>query len=145
MKIEIELERLKELLHVATGNIKDFVMDNDGFIYYHLGIFPLLITEDGVSYFNNEDVVWDTHDFELNNGAAQYNPNFLTQTEVRYAKNLKRKFFSTEKAAKNYRKCHLKCMSYNDVWSMSNNKSTDNSYVIIKKSDLENFTKKVCT
>ena len=36
MKIEIELERLKELLHVATGNIKDFVMDNDGFIYYPL-------------------------------------------------------------------------------------------------------------
>ena len=31
-KIELTKEQLKDLLHTATGNVKDFVTDNDGFI-----------------------------------------------------------------------------------------------------------------
>lgn len=31
-KIELTINQLKNLLHCATGNVKDFVMDNDGFI-----------------------------------------------------------------------------------------------------------------
>ena len=31
-KIELTREELKTMLHSATGNVKDFVMDNDNFI-----------------------------------------------------------------------------------------------------------------
>ena len=31
-KIELTREELKTMLHSATGNLKDFVMDNDNFI-----------------------------------------------------------------------------------------------------------------
>lgn len=31
--MKIEFEDLKKLLHAATGNVKDFVMNNDEFIY----------------------------------------------------------------------------------------------------------------
>jgi len=31
-KIEITKEELINILHVATNNIKDFVMDNEGFV-----------------------------------------------------------------------------------------------------------------
>ena len=31
--MKIEFEDLKKLLHAATGNVKDFVMNEDEFIY----------------------------------------------------------------------------------------------------------------
>lgn len=141
MKLEIEYSKLKSLLHAATGNVKDFVMNEDEFINNHLGIPPLLITEDGVAFYNDDEKVWDTHDFESNSEATRVNPFFLTQTEVRYAKNIKRKFFSTEKAARNYMKCYAKLLSFNDVWNLSSNKSSDNNYVVIKKNDLLQLVK----
>lgn len=141
MKLEIEYSKLKSLLHAATGNVKDFVMNEDEFINNYLGVPPLLITEDGVAYYNDDEKVWDTNDFEINSEAARVNPFFLTQTEVRYAKNIKRKFFSTEKAARNYMKCHMKLLSFNDVWNLSSNKSSDNNYVVIKKNDLLQLVK----
>ena len=35
-KIELTREELTTILQVATGNVKDFVMDNDKFINKHL-------------------------------------------------------------------------------------------------------------
>lgn len=101
------------------------------------------ITEDGVLLFNDDDLVWYTHDFESNSHAILLNPYFLEQTPVKYAKQLTkdRKFFSTKKAAENYRKCHIKCISFNDVWNLSNNKSSDNNYIVISKSDLTKLVK----
>lgn len=140
MKIEIEYSKLKSLLHAATGNVRDFVMNQDEFINTFLGTPPFLITDDGVAYYNDDEKVWDTHDFENNSEAARVNLFFLTKTEVKYAKNLKRKFFSTEKAARNYMKCHVKLLSFNDVWNLSSNKSSDN-YVVVKKTDLLQIVK----
>ena len=102
---------------------------------------PLLITEDGVKYFNDNDLVWDTHNFESNDPAISVNPYFLEQTEVKYARNIGRKFFSTKSAAENYRKCHIRCLSFNDVWNISTNKDSNNCYVIIGKSDLTQLVK----
>lgn len=99
-------------------------------------VTPLLVTEDGVPYYDDNDLVWDTHDYEGNSKAIYSNPNFLEQTEVKYAKNIPRKFFSTKEAAENYRKCYFKCLSYNDVWNMNDNKSSDNNFIAISKQEL---------
>lgn len=102
---------------------------------------PIFKTADGVEYFNGNDLVWDTHNFEGNSPAIFSNPNFLCQTEVKYAKNIDRKFFSTKVAAENYRKNHIRCLSFNDVWNISTNKDSNNCYVIIGKSDLQKLVK----
>lgn len=99
---------------------------------------PIFTTEDGVKYYNKEDLVWDIHDFDKNGPAARVNPSFLDQTEVKYAMTLSkdRKFFSTQKAAENYRACHIKCLSFNDVWNMTCDKDENKNYTIINKKDL---------
>lgn len=51
------------------------------------------------------------------------------------------KYFSTKAAADNYIKCNEKLLSFNDVWNLSKNKSTDNAYVVISKSDLTKIVK----
>ena len=101
----------------------------------------IFITEDGVRYYKDSDLVWNTHNLEGNSPAILSNPSFMCQTEVKYAKNIDRKFFSTKTAAENYRKCHIKCLSFNDVWNLSLNKSSDNNHVVIGKSDLQKLVK----
>lgn len=48
---------------------------------------------------------------------------------------------STEKAAKNYILCNKPVLSFNDVWNCTNNKSSDNSYIIISKKELKDLAK----
>lgn len=51
------------------------------------------------------------------------------------------KYFSTKEAADNYVKCNAKTLSFNDVWNLSSNKSSDNAYVVISKNDLNKIVK----
>lgn len=103
---------------------------------------PMFKTHDGVLYYNENDLVWDTHNFEGSSPAILSNPYFLERTEVKYARNITdRKFFSTKIAAENYRNNHIRCLSFKDVWNISTNKDSNNCYVIIGKSDLQKLIK----
>jgi len=80
---------------------------------------PLFVTEDGVDYYNESNWVWDTHDYSSNSPAIFSNPGFLTQTEVKWAKDLKRKFFSTKEAAEKYKEENKPQYSKRDMLSFT--------------------------
>lgn len=64
---------------------------------------PLFTTADGVDYYSDDDLVWDTHNYASNSPAIFSNPEFLCKTKVKWAKSLDRKFFSTKEAAEKYK------------------------------------------
>lgn len=43
--INLTQEQLIELLHIATGNVKDFVIDNEGWLKDHLPKKSVLLTD----------------------------------------------------------------------------------------------------
>jgi len=97
---------------------------------------PLFITEDGVEYFNDQESVWTAMNQDI------VNSTFISTAEIHQAQHQNtRKFFSTKSATENYLKCNWKCLSFNDVWNMSQNKDSKNCYVIIGKSDLQKLIK----
>ncbi len=65
-KIELTREELKTMLHSATGNVKDFVMDNDNFIEGMIQAmnFSRCSTELKVDKEDNDDWVQDVIDRE---------------------------------------------------------------------------------
>ena len=92
----------------------------------------LFTTEDGVDIANVNDTVWKVGktDFSIEQSNACHVKNNTTYIQQGFL------VFSTEKAAKNHIKCNAKLLSFNDVWNLSDNKSTDKAYVVIKKDDL---------
>jgi len=50
-------------------------------------------------------------------------------------------FFSTKEAAENFIICNKPCLSFNDIWNISDNKSSDNNYVVVSKKELKQLAK----
>lgn len=96
----------------------------------------LFVSEDGVEIFENDKV------FSIENKPYLID-SILCLTASNKIKELfpRRIFFSTKKAAENYLICHKPCLSFNDVWNISNNKSSDNLYVVIDKRKLKELVK----
>jgi len=96
----------------------------------------LFTTEDGFDIYEMDHVY-----------SVEYKP-FLIPTIMKLTASKKTKelferrlFFSSYKAAENYVICNKPCLSFNDVWNISNNKSSDNHYVIIDKRKLKELVK----
>ena len=68
MKMELTREELKKLLHSATGNIKDFVTNNDKFI-------DDWITENKVNNVVSDDVIKCNHDFKPTTMDGEFDGN----------------------------------------------------------------------
>jgi hypothetical protein len=107
-------------------------------MYYYCGLplnkwvklnQPLFTTEDGVDIYSGDCFYHVDKEFRISQ-----NHGFSGISEKIFA-------FSTKKAAKNYITCNKPCLSFNDVWNISNNKSSDNNYVIIDKRKLKEFVK----
>ncbi len=93
---------------------------------------PLFTTEDGVDvyegdrvwYFNKEYKLWNSNaDPKYHNGKK----DFI--------------YFSTREAAENYIISNKPCLSFNDVWNISNNKDTDTHYMVVDKRKLKELVK----
>ena len=52
-----------------------------------------------------------------------------------------RLIFSTKEAAENFIICNKPCLSFNDIWNISDNKSSDNNYVVVSKKELKQLAK----
>ena len=68
MNMELTREELKKLLHSATGNIKDFVTNNDKFI-------DDWITENKVNNVVSDDVIKCNHDFKPTTMDGEFDGN----------------------------------------------------------------------
>ena len=66
--MELTREELKKLLHSATGNIKDFVTNNDKFI-------DDWITENKVNNVVSDDVIKCNHDFKPTTMDGEFDGN----------------------------------------------------------------------
>lgn len=96
----------------------------------------LFMTEDNVEiregdkycciYKNNFEPFEDLKMFTANNGVV-LKDQFL--------------FFSTKEAAENFIICNKPCLSFNDIWNISDNKSSDNNYVVVSKKELKQLAK----
>lgn len=93
---------------------------------------PLFTTEDGVNIFKGD--LYYIIDYDKWRALSSI-ANFWSGP-----KNLKQ-YFSTKKAAENFIKCNKPCLSYNDVWNMTTNKSSDNLWSIVTKKQLEELVK----
>lgn len=139
--MEIDYKTLKNFCSELVKD-KQSITNLDDLIRSFFKIQPIFISDDGVKYYEGEDMVWHVNNLE-NNDRIVTNPTFIGQTPVKYAININSdKFFSTSKAAMNYIKCNMKCLSFNDVWNMTNNKSTNETYIVLGKNTLTNFVKK---
>ena len=94
----------------------------------------LFTTEDGVNVFKG-DKIW----YYIHNNTTLYES--IASTDYHNGTISKYIYFSTKKAAENYIICNKPCLSFNDVWNISNNKSSDNHYVIIDKRELKKLVK----
>lgn len=108
--------------------------EKDGLRYWYLDMssivkikVPIFTTEDGVGYYDDKDLVWDTHSYDSNSTAIFTNPDFLCQTEVKWAKTLNRKFFSTREAALSYKEDNGPQYSKKDMLEFSK-KVTEECY-----------------
>jgi hypothetical protein len=89
---------------------------------------PLFTTEDGVNIYEGDRAYTIDPGYKIGySGKLKYKP---IQT-----------VFSTKEAAENYIICNKPCLSFNDAWNISNNKSSDNHYVIIDKRKLKELVK----
>jgi len=95
---------------------------------------PLFTTEDDVDVYEGDKY------FRVISNWSTQQENTIYFGEYTY-KNDGILRFSTKKAAENYIICNKPCLSFNDVWNISNNKSSDNSYVIIDKKKLKELVK----
>lgn len=77
-------------------------------------------------YKNNFEPFEDLKMFTANNGVV-LKDQFL--------------FFSTKEAAENFIICNKPCLSFNDIWNISDNKSSDNNYVVVSKKELKQLAK----
>lgn len=77
-------------------------------------------------YKNNFEPFEDLKMFTANNGVV-LKDQFL--------------FFSTKEAAENFIICNKPCLSFNDIWNISDNKSSDNNYVVVSKKELKQLVK----
>lgn len=105
----------------------------------------LFTTEDGVSIKEGDNYwfIW-VKGKHLPNYQTLYHPYFVENaakldSDEYWSKNAK--FFSTKKAAENYIVCNKPCLSFNDVWNIGDNKSSDNNYIIISKKQLKELVK----
>jgi hypothetical protein len=101
----------------------------------------LFITEDGKEIFEGDE--WFSIHIEYNSGLVFMEPFTIVIGNLKTL-DLNNKYvkrFSTREAAENYIICNKPCLSFNDVWNISNNKSSDNYYVIIDKRKLKEFVK----
>lgn len=94
----------------------------------------IFTTKDGYNIYDENELLWDTHDYDSNSPAILSNPRFLSKTEAKYAKNLKRSFFKFKENAIKYQSLFIKGISLNNL--LENNKSTDDLLVLIEKSKL---------
>jgi hypothetical protein len=101
---------------------------------------PILITEDGVPYYDENKLVWDTHDFSSGDPAIIVNPTFLDQTPVKYAKNIDRMFFHSKKKALEYMKDNIRFLALTDIDKLSNGINEGN--IIINRKDLIKLLRK---
>ncbi len=132
---------MKKFKHLKTGEIaiyQDGVLKSSGFCV-EIGVEPssefweeiiekpvLFITADGKEIREGDSYVYV---FNYNIvGTRAFKSNYLK---------LDNYYFSTRKAAENYIVCNRPCLSFNDVWNISNNKSSDNHYVVIDKRELK--------
>jgi len=94
----------------------------------------LFKTEDGKDIYEGDVYYFlvDNVDFEIVENKARKNSHYENDGTER---------FSTKKAAENYIICNKPCLSFNDVWNMTINKSSDNNYVVIAKKDLKELVK----
>lgn len=77
-------------------------------------------------YKNNFEPFEDLKMFTANNGVV-LKDQFL--------------FFSTKEATENFIICNKPCLSFNDIWNISDNKSSDNNYVVVSKKELKQLAK----
>ena len=98
---------------------------------------PLFTTEDGVDIFKGDNfwLLQDIKNFHL----KYWNWKIMSYPNTEYLQDKLK--FSTKEAAENYIICNKPCLSFNDVWNISNNKSSDNHYVIIDKRKLKELVK----
>lgn len=80
-------------------------------------IDPVFITTDNVEIFDENELLWDTHDYDHLSPATLCNPFYLDRTEAKYAKNIKRCFFKNKEKAIEYQRNHIKLFSINDIIS----------------------------
>jgi hypothetical protein len=127
---------------VVNNNVVFTIKQNLAeYTYYH-GIHdwrkakpkPILFTtEDGVDIFKGDEIHFVDCYFK-------YQGKYIaSENTLKLFPN--RRIFSTKEAAENYIICNKPCLSFNDVWNISNNKSSDNHYVIIDKRQLKELVK----
>jgi len=116
------------------------VSGNDMYYYYGLPLNkwvklnqPLFTTEDGVDRIKGDEIHFVDCYFK-------YQGKYIA-CENTLKLFLNRRIFSTKEAAENYIICNKPCLSFNDAWNISNNKSSDNHYVIIDKRKLKELVK----
>ena len=134
----------KKFKHKKTGEIatyQDGVLKSSGFCV-EIGVEPsskfweeiiekpvLLITTDNVKVYKDDMI----YGINLN-----WKIFYVNIKEYFMFKSFnKDEIFFTKKAAENYIACNKPCLSFNDVWNISNNKSSDNHYVVIDKRELK--------
>jgi hypothetical protein len=94
---------------------------------------PLFTTEDGVDRIKGDEIHFVDCYFK-------YQGKYIAcENTLKLFPN--RRIFSTKEAAENYIICNKPCLSFNDAWNISNNKSSDNHYVIIDKRKLKELVK----
>ncbi len=135
---------MKKFKHLKTGEIaiyQDGVLKSSGFCV-EIGVEPssefweeiiekpvLLITTDNVKVYKDDMI----YGINLN-----WKIFYVNIKEYFMFKSFnKDEIFFTKKAAENYIACNKPCLSFNDVWNISNNKSSDNHYVVIDKRELK--------
>lgn len=92
---------------------------------------PVFITEDGVEMYDGQSCFTVFNNFKIL-------PQDIFSGMKIYPT---LKYFANKKAAENYVSCHIPCLSFNDVWNLSENKDSKNNYVVIRKFDLQKLVK----
>lgn len=105
---------------VITSIVKDKIYIINNSCSFHISsirkLEPILITEDCVKLYDNENFVWQTHDYKNRTKASIQNPDFLQQVIVKYAKLIKNcKFFRDKEKAEEYIFFNKPCLSIEDL------------------------------
>ena len=136
----------KQFKHKKTGEIisyKEGIIKSGSFVL-EIGCEPsteyweeiteksvLFITEDGVDIRENDTYYYVDDYWEI----------FFIQKAVSTSGRNGFIYFSTKQAAENYIICNKPCLSFNDVWNIGDNKSSDNNYIVISKKQLKELAK----
>lgn len=95
---------------------------------------PLFITENGVDVYEGDKYFRVISNWLIQEETAIYFGKYTYKNDGILR-------FSTREAAENYIISNKPCLSFNDVWNISNNKDTDTHYMVVDKRKLNELVK----